>query len=514
MMAKPRNTMEKETTISAEEDDHIGRGCPGYENWFKQNWNGNVVFGNARTYLPRTLEEIQSIVTNDKNPTPIRVIGRGHSFSDLAKCSNGTLISLRHMNQILDFQPPIVTPPKKRGSLTIEGGTTYTEIAQFLEGKRGALRNLPSCPQFTVAGAIATATHGSGIHHQNLAADVSMIEFVCSDGSLKRYSRDCDEDILNGCRIHLGCFGIVSKLTLDIYPYFEVHSVRYDDVPLTLVIPELPNLWQTCDSLSLWTSGFGVGDGSGECWLCFRHFIVPDEKDKEKEEFESVHVPLDKSILGDAGHTCHRKLPRYCTDPANPELFDHTTTQSQPWATTLTLTLDKNNTETSMTTVDIQAEFFIPLQYAVPAMHAVWECSKLWTFSSPWGYNKRPQTTKGLVDAMEFRQVKGNDGGWLSPHDVDSLGIHISFNGDPSLRPRIIDECVPKLEVALKPYGPVKAHWGKLGANSFQPKYIERVYGSKLTQFQNLCQQHDPKGKFRNEHTNCMLFSTASKSKL
>ena len=105
------------------------------------------------------------------------LVGRGHSFSPLAECNKGTLISLRRMNHILDFQPPTKSPFKK-GKLTVEGGTTYTEIAQFL-GRRGALRNLPSCPQFTVAGAIATATHGSGIKHANLAADVSMIEFNC-----------------------------------------------------------------------------------------------------------------------------------------------------------------------------------------------------------------------------------------------------------------------------------------------------------------------------------------------
>lgn len=70
---------------------------------------------------------------------------------------------------------------------TIQGGATYTDVIQHLD-KRGALRNLPSCPQFTVAGAIATATHGSGVTIPNLAADVSMLEFVVADGSLVRYT--------------------------------------------------------------------------------------------------------------------------------------------------------------------------------------------------------------------------------------------------------------------------------------------------------------------------------------
>ena len=96
---------------------------------------------------------------------PVRVVGRGHSFSPIAECRHGTLLSLANINQVLDFQPPLNGKP---GSITVEGSTTYTEIAEFL-GQRGALRNLPSCPQFTVAGAIATGTHGSGVHIPNLA---------------------------------------------------------------------------------------------------------------------------------------------------------------------------------------------------------------------------------------------------------------------------------------------------------------------------------------------------------
>jgi FAD/FMN-containing dehydrogenase len=69
------------------------------------------------------------------------------------------------LNNILDFPPPCYLPGEKLvlDFITIQGGTTYTEVAQFLMGKQGALTNLPPCPQFTVPGAIATATHGSGV---------------------------------------------------------------------------------------------------------------------------------------------------------------------------------------------------------------------------------------------------------------------------------------------------------------------------------------------------------------
>ena len=81
-------------------------------------------------------------------------------------------------------------PPRRR----------YTEVIQHL-GERGALRNLPSCPQFTVAGAIATGTHGSGLHIQNLAADISMLEFMLPNGTTLCYDRERTPEVLEGVRV-------------------------------------------------------------------------------------------------------------------------------------------------------------------------------------------------------------------------------------------------------------------------------------------------------------------------
>ena len=162
----------------------VSRGVRGYEQALERNWGGNVWFGAAQVHEPRTLAELQASVRDAA--APCRVVGRGHSFSPVAECAGGTLLSLRHMNGILDFEAPAAGG---LGWITVEGGTTYTEVARFLDG-RGALRNLPSCPQFTVAGAIATGTHGSGVHIQGLACDVRMLEFVRGDGSLVSYSRE------------------------------------------------------------------------------------------------------------------------------------------------------------------------------------------------------------------------------------------------------------------------------------------------------------------------------------
>jgi alditol oxidase len=154
-------------------------------------------------------------------------------------------------------------------------------------------------------------------------------------------------------------------------------------------------------------------------------------------------------------------------------------------------------------TFHAEAEFFVPLERAQPAMHAVWATAREWSFSSPWGHQES-QPAKGLVDAMEFRQVKG-DGAWLSPQPVDSLGIHISFNADPAYRDQVLREALPALEEALAPFG-ARAHWGKLGADTFDLAQVEALYGERLKRFRALAQRHDPSGKFRNAHLRRTVF--------
>ncbi|CAH0374246.1 unnamed protein product [Pelagomonas calceolata] len=455
----------------------VQRGTPGYEKLLEKNWVGNVEFGSAKAIVPASLEELESAVRGAR--APVRVVGRGHSFTPVAECAGGTLLSLARLNRVLDFRAPMAD---RLGSITIEGGCTYTEVIQHL-GERGALRNLPSCPQFTVAGAIATGTHGSGIHIQNLAADVSMLEFMLPNGTTVSYDRERTPELIEGVRVHLGCLGVVTKLTLDVVPYFEVAAYRYDDVPLETAIESLPDVFKTCDSLSIWTSGFGTGPGAGLAWMTYRHF---------HPHWSSHAVP--KHVPPAFGTPQLAKMERYLTDPADPKFFSPTT--RGPWSTTLALTIDDELEETSMKALDLQSEFFVPLEHAQDAVRAVAEVASGWSFSSPHSSVGTP--VKGIVDAFEFRCVKG-DGSWISPHPVDSLGVHTSFNADPALLEEAKD-AVAAIEAALRPFG-VRAHWGKLSSAA-----AHQIETSKLERFRALCDAHDPDGVFRNEHVRRVLW--------
>ena len=455
----------------------VQRGTPGYEALLEKNWVGNVKFDSAETVVPASLEELRTAVRGAR--APVRVVGRGHSFTPVAECKGGTLLSLARLNRVLDFREPTAD---RIGSITIEGGVTYTETIQHL-GKRGALRNLPSCPQFTVAGAIATGTHGSGLAIQNLAADVSMLEFMLPNGTTVVYDRSTPE-LLEGVRVHLGCLGVVTKLTLDVVPYFDVSAYRYDDVPLETAIESLPDVFQDCDSLSIWTSGFGTGPGAGLAWMTYRHFHPHWGASRAVPQHEPP--AFGKPQLA--------RMERYLTNPESPQYFAPTT--RGPWSTTLALTIDDDLLETSMASLDLQSEFFVPLEHAQDAVRAVAEVASEWSFSSPHSSVGTP--VKGLVDAFEFRCVKG-DGSWISPHPVDSLGVHTSFNADPALLEEAKD-AVAAIEAALRPFG-VRAHFGKLSSAA-----AHRIEADKLERFKSLCDAHDPEGVFRNEHVRRVLW--------
>ena len=479
------------------------RGCPGYEAALERNWCGNVHFGAKTVEVPSTISELQRVV-READALPLRVVGRGHSFSDVAECRGGTLVSLTKLNNILSFEPPCESTNGGVGSVTIEGGVTYTEVCAFLaEGRRGALHNLPSCPQFTVAGAIATGTHGSGVHLANLAAAVSMIEFVAADGSLVRYdTREGQSELVEGARVHLGCLGVVSRLRLDVIPSYDVDARTYADADLRAVLDALPALWASCDSLSVWTSGMGLGPGAGRCWLTLRHFVphgAPIAGAPERS------APERSALLG--GALLREPMGRYCAGQASRADDRHFwPTRRGSWHSHLTLTLADDGRETDMSVVDLQAEWFVPLEAAREAAHAVWEAARSWSFSAPPHDQASTCAPRGLVDAIELRQVKG-DGAWLSPQPSDALGIHVSFNGEPHRRVEV-RAAVASLEAALEPFG-ARAHWGKLGARAFEPDRVEALYADRLRRFRELCAEHDPHGKFQNEHVKAMLFSAA-----
>ena len=133
----------------------------------RANWAGNIVFRASELARPADLAGLQAVVRGHRQ---VRAVGAGHSFNRIAD-TPGVQISL-------DGLPAEISIDPDRAAVTVPGGLTYQELAPRLTAAGWALRTLASLPQLTVAGACATATHGSGDGNGNLATQVSGMQLV------------------------------------------------------------------------------------------------------------------------------------------------------------------------------------------------------------------------------------------------------------------------------------------------------------------------------------------------
>ncbi len=174
------------------------------------NWAGNHVYGAAELHRPATLEELRAIVARAPR---VRALGSRHSFSDIG--DSAELVAV-------DGLPADVVVDPRAGTVTCGAGVKYGELAEPLTAHGLALHNLASLPHISIGGAIATATHGSGDANGNLATAVCAVELVTSDGDVLTVRRG--EPDFDGVVVGLGALGVVTRVTLDVEPAYEVRQ--------------------------------------------------------------------------------------------------------------------------------------------------------------------------------------------------------------------------------------------------------------------------------------------------
>src|SRR4029079_17254219 len=130
----------------------------------------------------------------------LRVLGTKHSFNSIAD-TDSILVSSAGLNRIISLD-------RKNNSVTVEAGIKYGELCGYLQENGYALHNLASLPHISIAGACATAIHGSGLYNGSLATGVSGIEFINGRGELVSLTRERDVDPFNGAVVNLGALGM------------------------------------------------------------------------------------------------------------------------------------------------------------------------------------------------------------------------------------------------------------------------------------------------------------------
>ena len=407
--------------------------------WAGINWAGNYRYGASELHRPGSLAELQEVVARSPR---VRALGSRHSFSGIV--DSAELITLEDMTD-----PAAVVVAPDRRSVTLDAGMRYGELVEVLGREGLALHNLASLPHISVAGAVATATHGSGAGNRNLAAQVSALELVTSDGELVRAARG-DADFA-GMVVNLGALGVVTRVTLDVEPAFEVTQRVFDHLPWDALFEHFDEIVSSAYSVSLFTLFGGDVD---MVWT--------------KSRTDGPAAPEGELFRARAADGERHPIPGIDPTPATPQLD-----VPGPWSDRLPhfrMGFTPSNGD------EIQSEYLLPRENAVAALQALLAL----------GPRIRP-----LLQTCEVRTIAADDL-WLSTaYAQDSVAFHFTWvQAQDDVEALLVD-----LEGALLPLG-ARPHWGKVflaDAATLAPRF------ERHADFVALVERLDPRGAFRND---------------
>ncbi len=382
------------------------------------NWAGNITFGAARVHRPGTLDELQSLVAASDR---VRALGSGHSFSPVAD-TTGDLVSVAGLPATVDVSPD-------RTTATVAAGMRYGEVAVALQAHGLALHNLGSLPHISVAGAVATGTHGSGPTLGSLSTAVVGLDLVTATGAVLRLDRT--DPRFPGAVVALGALGVVTAVTLAVQPTYDVAQTVYQDLPVRRLATDLDEILAAGTSVSLFTTwGRDVVD---QVWVKRR---TDDPRAALGPDW------LDARAATEPLHPVPGMSPASCTEQLG---------VPGPWHERLPhFRLD----HTPSSGAELQTEYLLPRRHALAALDAVQAIA--------------PRVA-AVLQVSELRTVAADDL-WLSPaYQQDSLAIHFTWVDDAAA----VAPVVAELEQRLAPFG-ARPHWGKVF--TMPPAAVQPLY--------------------------------------
>jgi xylitol oxidase len=304
---------------------------------------------------------------------------------------------------------------------------------------------MASLPHISVAGAVATGTHGSGDALPSLSAAVRRVELVGADGAVSVLAQD--DQRFQGGVVALGALGVVTTLDLEVEPTFEVAQTVYVDVPWERVEDRIDAVRAGAYSVSVFTDW--QGDEVPQVWVKSRDAgAAPLEGWLPADR--TVHMIRDASVEAVTAQQgvpgpWHERLPHFRAD--------QTPSRGQ----------------------ELQSEYFVRRDRATEAFHALRELG---------------DRLSSVLLVSEIRTIAA-DSLWLSgAYERDTVGLHFTWVLDP---PGVL-EALGRVEEVLLPLD-ARPHWGKVfrvGVEELRPMY------PKFEDFLELQRTLDPSGTFTN----------------
>jgi len=413
----------------------------------RTNWAANYVYKAPNLHRPASGEELQHLVSRLGSQ---KALGSRHCFNDIAD-SPLNQVSTEYLNRVIAIDP-------ETKQVTVESGIRYGDLAPLLEKEGLALHNLASLPHISIAGACATATHGSGAGNGNLATPLVSFDLITPDGQLQTLTRDNPE--FYGAAVHLGALGIVSRLTLQAQDTFQVAQRVFLDLPLEEAVRNFDAIMSAGYSVSLFTDW--MGGKVSQVWVKSRL-----ERDREvtTPDFYGAHA-ADRDVHPILALDAVNCTPQMGVPGPWYERLPHFRMGFMP-----------------SSGEELQAEFFVPRPNAPDALQAI---------------ERQKDKIFPHLHISEIRSVAADEF-WLSPaYGKDVVAFHFTWKKHPGEVPALIR----MVEQELSPYG-VVPHWGKLF--SLDPARLRERY-ARMDDFVALARKYDPEGKLRNAYLGRNLF--------
>ncbi len=412
-----------------------------------KNWSGNVDCEPAAFLTPPDVSSLQGALAGASN---VRVAGSGHSFSRLVP-TGATLISLEKMSGVIGVD-------KSTRRAQVAGGTTIHDLGPALAKDGLALANQGDIDCQALAGALATATHGTGQGLGCIASTVTGLEIALPDGTLRRFGDSADLDALRGAVVSLGALGVVTEIELQC-------DARYN-------LRERVWVEETDELLAGWPA------------LCDQHrhfefFAFPFlglvlAKTLSREPYDPDRGETVRAADSSGGGFA-RLLELNRSDPgAAREAFARALLRTTP---TEDLGPAHEIFPSERSDLFNEMEYAVPVESGAACLQAVLAAIE--------------QADLPVLFPIEFRTVKADDL-WLSPFYQRDSAV-IAVHQDAALDHRPVFEVA---EPILREYGG-RPHWGKihsLGATELQALY------SRWPDFLELRRQCDPENKMLNPY--------------
>ncbi|CAH0126437.1 MULTISPECIES: D-arabinono-1,4-lactone oxidase [unclassified Microbacterium] len=410
----------------------------------RKNWAGNLTYRAAELAEPASVDEARELIARSRS---IRVLGTRHCFNDIADTA-GTQLSLAGL-------PPVIEVTEARDAVRVAGALRYGDLAPVLEAQGLALANLASLPHISIAGAVATGTHGSGDRTGSLASAVRAVSLLTADGGVRTVTRG--EADFDGVVVSLGALGAVLDVTLDLQPSVPYAQHVFEHPRWDAVLEDLDAVTSAGTSVSIFST-WQRTDDADQIW------VKQAQPDATRDEREAVMARLS------AAAATHRRHP-ILSEPA--EAATEQDGVPGPWFLRLPhFRMDF----TPSAGAEIQSEYLVPRADAVAAIEAV---------------RAMADRIAPLLLVNEIRTVQEDDLWLSSSYGTDAVGLHFTWRPDePSVR-----ALLPELEAALP--SSARPHWGKVFT---LPGDEVRARYPRWDDFAQLRDRLDPERKFVNDY--------------